>query len=57
MFYNPTRKHTRNGMQSPIEFERQHEAKPNASEKLGTAHTSAGEGMSWASRTRALEGS
>ncbi|MFG1375106.1 IS3 family transposase [Xanthobacter oligotrophicus] len=27
MFYNPTRKHARNGMLSPIEFERQHKAK------------------------------
>jgi putative transposase len=25
MFYNPTRKHTRNGMLSPVEFERQRE--------------------------------
>lgn len=25
MFHNPTRKHARNGMLSPIEFERQHE--------------------------------
>ncbi len=24
MFYNPTRKHARNGMLSPAEFERQH---------------------------------
>ena len=23
MFYNPTRKHVRNGMLSPVEFERQ----------------------------------
>jgi putative transposase len=23
-FYNPTRKHARNGMPSPVEFERQH---------------------------------
>ena len=28
MFYNPTRKHARNGMLSPIEFERQHKATP-----------------------------
>lgn len=28
MFYNPTRKHARNGMLSPVEFERQH--KPQA---------------------------
>ena len=27
MFYNSTRKHARNGMLSPIEFERQHKAK------------------------------
>ena len=27
MFYNPTRKHARNGMLSPIEFERQHKVK------------------------------
>jgi len=27
MFYNPTRKHARNGMLSPVEFERQHKAK------------------------------
>ena len=26
MFYNPTRKHARNGMLSPVEFERQHKA-------------------------------
>jgi putative transposase len=26
MFYNPTRKHARNGMLSPVEFERQHNA-------------------------------
>jgi putative transposase len=25
MFYNPTRKHTKNGMLSPVDFERQHE--------------------------------
>ena len=25
MFYNPTRKHVRNGMLSPIEFERRHQ--------------------------------
>lgn len=25
MFYNPTRKHVRNGMLSPVEFERQQE--------------------------------
>ncbi|GAB5376049.1 MAG: hypothetical protein AcusKO_25110 [Acuticoccus sp.] len=36
MFYNPTRKHARNGMLSPIEFERQHKnPKPKASRKLG----------------------
>lgn len=28
MFCNPTRKHARNGMLSPIEFERQHKATP-----------------------------
>ncbi len=27
MFYNPTRKHARNGMLSPVEFERQHKAR------------------------------
>jgi putative transposase len=27
MFYNPTRKHARNGMLSPVEFERHHKAK------------------------------
>ena len=27
MFYNPTRKHARNGMLSPVELERQHKAK------------------------------
>jgi putative transposase len=27
MFYNPTRKHARNGMLSSIDFERQHKAK------------------------------
>jgi len=27
MFYNPTRKHARNGMLSPVEFERQHNAR------------------------------
>jgi putative transposase len=26
MFDNPTRKHARNGMLSPVEFERQHKA-------------------------------
>ena len=26
MFYDPTRKHARNGMLSPVEFERQHDA-------------------------------
>ena len=26
MFYKPTRKHARNGMLSPVEFERQHKA-------------------------------
>jgi putative transposase len=26
MFYSPTRKHARNGMLSPVEFERQHKA-------------------------------
>ena len=25
MFYNPTRKHVRNGMLSPVEFERRHQ--------------------------------
>jgi putative transposase len=25
MFYNPTREHARDGMLSPVEFERQHE--------------------------------
>lgn len=29
-FYNPTRKHGRNGMLSPIEFERQPKAKAKA---------------------------
>jgi putative transposase len=28
MFYNPKRKHARNGMLSPVEFERQQELKP-----------------------------
>ena len=28
MFYNPTRKHVRNGMLSPVEFERQHKTQP-----------------------------
>jgi putative transposase len=27
MFYNPRRKHVRNGMLSPVEFERQQEMK------------------------------
>jgi putative transposase len=27
MFYNPKRKHARNGMLSPVEFERQQETK------------------------------
>ena len=27
MFYNPKRKHVRNGMLSPVEFERQHKTK------------------------------
>ena len=33
MFYNPTRKHARNGMPSPIEFERQHKAKAEGVQK------------------------
>ncbi|MFG1259992.1 IS3 family transposase [Xanthobacter flavus] len=33
MFYNPTRKHARNGMLSPIEFERQHKATPEGVQK------------------------
>lgn len=33
MFYNPTRKHARNGMLSPIEFERQHKASPEGVQK------------------------
>ena len=28
MFYNPKRKHARNGMMSPVEFERQQKMKP-----------------------------
>ena len=31
MFYKPTRKHARNGMLSPVEFERQHKAQWTAS--------------------------
>tara|TARA_R110000787_G_scaffold282559_1_gene394494 strand:- start:9997 stop:10227 length:231 start_codon:yes stop_codon:yes gene_type:complete len=27
MFYNPQRKHTKNGLLSPVEFERQHKLK------------------------------
>jgi len=27
MFYNPIRKHARNGMLSPLEFERKHKVK------------------------------
>ncbi|WP_347876560.1 IS3 family transposase, partial [Labrenzia sp. 011] len=26
MFYNPTRKHARNGMLSPVEFENRHQS-------------------------------
>ena len=35
IFYNLTPKHTHSGMLSPIEFERQHKAKPRAFRKLG----------------------
>jgi putative transposase len=28
MFYNPQRKHVRNGMLSPVEFEAQHKMNP-----------------------------
>ncbi len=36
MFYNPTRKHVRNGMLSPVTFERQHKrAKRGCPEKAG----------------------
>jgi putative transposase len=39
MFYNPTRKHVRNGMLSPVEFERQQDMRTEASRKLGAIHT------------------
>jgi putative transposase len=38
MFYNPKRKHVRNGMLSPVELERQQEMYPRASKKLGATH-------------------
>jgi len=38
MFYNPKRKHARNGMLSPVEFERQQKQQPKASRKLGAIH-------------------
>ncbi len=37
MFYNPARKHARNGMLSPVEFERQHKAQSEG--KLGAIQT------------------
>ncbi len=38
MFYNPIRKHVKNGMLLPVEFERQ-QAVLKASRKLGAIHT------------------
>lgn len=38
MFHNPRRKHVRNGMLSPIAFERRHNSSPMASTKLGALH-------------------
>ena len=38
MFYNPTRKHVRNGMQSPIGSNGSTKPKPRASRKLGAVH-------------------
>lgn len=35
MFYNPKRKHARNGMLSPVEFERQQNMNTEVSRKLG----------------------
>jgi putative transposase len=35
MFYSPTRKHLRNGMLSPVEFERQHKAQAKGVKKRG----------------------
>lgn len=38
MFHNPKRKHVRNGMRSPVAFERRHNSSPMASTKLGALH-------------------
>ncbi len=35
MFYNPKCKHVRNGMLSPVEFEKQQKSNPKVSTKLG----------------------
>lgn len=40
MFHNPKRKHVRNGMLSPVEFERRHNSSPMASTKLGASPSS-----------------
>lgn len=38
MFHNPKRKHVRNGMLSPVAFERRRNSSPMASTKLGAIH-------------------
>lgn len=38
MFYNPKRKHVRNGMLSPVEFEKQQKSNPRVYTKLGAIH-------------------
>jgi len=38
MFHNPPRKHVRNGMLSPVEFERQQRTRPRVSRKHGAIH-------------------
>ncbi len=39
MFYDPKRKHVRNGMLSPVEFEKQQKSNPSASTKLGAVQS------------------
>lgn len=51
MFCDPTRKHARNGMLSPIEFERQHKAKAE-----GAWKTRGGSDHPLASRSRITGG-
>ena len=38
MFYNPKRKYVKNGMLSPVEFEKQQKIYPRVSTKLGAIH-------------------